>query len=85
MNQKEALDKLKAKKQYIDDDVFQIISEKIRRNIREEVKKEVEKEKEEFAKKVIILLNKGISITAVKNMILSDFYQNKVLHRSIYT
>lgn len=76
MNQDEALSKLKDKKEYIDEDVFQTIGERIKRDIKSE--------DEEFAKKAVIILEEGISINDLKNMILSRIYHNNLMKNKTY-
>ncbi len=77
MNRKDALKKLKGKAKYIDSDVFQNIEERINRDIQEDI----EKENEEFIKKALLIINQGISANHLKNMILSDLYASRLIHR----
>lgn len=76
MNQNEALSKLQDKKKYIDEDVFQTLGERI--------KKDIKSEDEEFTKKAVIILKEGISVNDLKNMILSDIYNKNVLKSKAY-
>lgn len=80
MDQKEALKKLKDKSKYIDSDVFQSIEERIKKDIKEDINKE----NEEFIKKVILIINQGISVDVLKNMILSDIYGSKLIEKLPY-
>ncbi|WP_024768060.1 hypothetical protein [Aquimarina macrocephali] len=75
MNQKDALRKLKDKSKYIDLDVFQNIEERIKKDIKEDIKKE----NDEFSKKAILIINQGVSINVLRNMILSDIYSSKLM------
>ncbi len=74
MNQKEALKKLNDKRKYIDDEVFQIISNKIKADISKEVKEENDK----FTNKVLVFMKEGYDVMTIKNMILSDLNQSKL-------
>lgn len=76
MNQKDALKKLQEKKKYIDDDVFNILKVRVEKDI----KKEIEDENEKFTKKAtFILRQEGITPEDLKNMILSQFYEVRLL------
>lgn len=77
MNRKDALKKLKDKSKYIDPDVIQNIEEKIKRDIKEDIAKE----NDEFIKKAVFILNKGISIKVLKNMILSEVYNARIIQK----
>lgn len=77
MNQKDALKKLRSKRKYIDSDVYDLIEKQVRRDIKEEIKKE----NDEFVEKALLLLNQGISVKVLKNMILSDLYNSKLIHK----
>lgn len=76
MNQNEALSKLKDKKKYIDEDVFQTLGERIKRDIKSE--------DEEFTKKAVIILNEGISISDLRSMILSRIYHNNLMKNKTF-
>ncbi len=76
MNQDEALSKLKDKKKYIDEDVFQTLGERIKRDIKSE--------DEKFTEKAVIILKEGISVSDLRNMILSRIYHNNIMKNKTY-
>ncbi len=80
MNKKDALEKLKKKEKYIDDDVFKILVERVEKTIQEEI----EEENEKFIQKAtFIMKQEGISAESLKNFILNEFYDKTVLKNLI--
>ncbi len=79
MNREEALKKLKKKSKYIDPDVFKTLEDKIIRDIKEEI----EEENDKFVEKAILILNSGISIGVLKNLILSEIYSSKIIKEGV--
>ncbi len=76
MNQKDALKKLREKKKYIDDDVFKILIERVEKTIKDEI----EEENEKFTRKAtFIMKQEGLSPESLKNLILSEFYEARLL------
>ncbi len=76
MNQKDALKKLLEKKSFIEDDVFDILTKRVEKNLKEQI----EEENEKFTKKAtFIMRQESMSADSLKNLILSEFYDIRLI------